>query len=54
MMDLMTEKRIRSKIAALLGKRGGQVRAKRLTPEQRSESARRAAQTRWAKEKGKQ
>jgi hypothetical protein len=34
------------------GKKGGPARAAKLTPEQRSESARRAVQTRWAKSKG--
>lgn len=29
------------------GKRGGRARADKLTPEQRSEIARKAAQTRW-------
>ena len=33
------------------GKRGGPARAARLTPEQRSESARKAVQTRWARAK---
>lgn len=33
------------------GKRGGPARAAKLTPEQRSESARRAVQARWAKGK---
>jgi hypothetical protein len=31
------------------GKAGGRARAKALTPERRSEIARKAAQTRWAK-----
>jgi hypothetical protein len=31
------------------GLKGGKARAEKLTPEQRSEFARRAAQTRWAK-----
>jgi hypothetical protein len=30
------------------GQKGGRVRAERMTPEQRSEAARRAAQARWA------
>jgi len=34
------------------GKLGGSIRAAKLTPEQRSESARRAVQARWAKAKG--
>ena len=32
------------------GKKGGPARASKLTPEQRSESARRAVQARWAKQ----
>ena len=35
--------------ARLLGKRAAAARLKALTPEQRSESARRAARSRWAK-----
>ena len=34
------------------GKKGGLARAAKLTPEQRSESARKAVQARWAKAKG--
>jgi hypothetical protein len=37
--------------AVQLGRRGGKATAKRLTPEQRTESARIAAQARWTKEK---
>jgi hypothetical protein len=33
--------------AKSLGSRGGKARAKKLTPEQRSEIARKAAATRW-------
>jgi hypothetical protein len=36
-----------------LGKKGGKSRAQKLTKEQRSESARRAAQARWAKSMNK-
>lgn len=37
-------------IAAItLGRKGGQARAKRLTPEQRKEIAQRAAKVRWHK-----
>jgi hypothetical protein len=43
----------KSKAAQELGRKGGKARAKALTPEQRSESARRAVQARWAKQKGK-
>jgi hypothetical protein len=35
------------------GKKGGPARAAKLTPEQRSESARNAVQARWAKAKGR-
>ncbi len=42
-------------IAVALGRRGGlkggKARAKKLTPKQRSDSARKAALARWAKEK---
>ena len=34
------------------GKKGGPARAAKLTPEQRSESARKAVQARWSKAKG--
>lgn len=34
------------------GKLGGSIRAAKLTPEQRSESARKAVLARWAKAKG--
>jgi len=35
-------------LGRLGGKKGGAARAAKLTPEQRSEIARKAAQTRWA------
>jgi len=37
--------------AVQLGRKGGKKRAQKLTVEQRQESARKAAQARWAKEK---
>ena len=37
--------------AVRLGKLGGKARAQKLTPEQRKESARKAAMARWAKKK---
>ena len=37
----------KNKAAVELGRKGGQARAKKLTPEQRSEIARKAAKTRW-------
>jgi len=36
-------------LGRLGGKKGGKARAKKLTPEQRSDIARRAAQVRWQK-----
>ncbi len=35
------------------GKKGGPARAAKMTPEQRSESARKAVNARWAKERAK-
>jgi hypothetical protein len=43
--------KIISDMFSKLGKRGGHVRAKRLTPAQRSAIARKAARARWAKKK---
>jgi len=40
--------------ATEFARKGGKARARKLTPEQRSEIARRAVQARWAKEKKKQ
>jgi hypothetical protein len=39
--------------AVQLGRRGGKATARKLTKEQRKESARKAAQARWAKPEGK-
>jgi hypothetical protein len=36
--------------AVSLGRRGGKARAKNQTPEERADSARRAAEARWAKQ----
>ena len=41
-----------SKYLAELGRKGGKARVKRQTPEQRRESARKAAQARWEQTKG--
>ena len=38
--------------AVQLGRKGGKARASRLTPKERSESARKAVLARWAKQKG--
>jgi hypothetical protein len=35
------------------GRKGGQARAKKLTPEQRSKSAKKAAKARWAEKRKK-
>jgi hypothetical protein len=40
-----------AKIGKKGGKKGGAVRASRMTPEERTESARKAVQARWAKKK---
>lgn len=37
--------------AVALGRRGGLARLKKMTPEQRKAVARKAAETRWAKQK---
>jgi hypothetical protein len=42
-----------TKYFAKFGKQGGKARAKKLTAEQRKESASKAAKVRWAKQKGK-
>lgn len=39
--------------AVQLGRRGGKAYVERHTPVQRSEAAKKAAQARWAKQKGK-
>lgn len=48
--DVMTPK---NPAAVELGRKGGKATARKLTPQQRKESARRAAQARWAKAKKK-
>ena len=40
--------------AVRLGRKGGKASAQKLTPKQRSEKARKAAEALWAKKKGKQ
>ena len=51
----MTEDEEMRELARKLGRRGGlkggKVRAEKLTPEQRSEIARKAAKARWAKKR---
>lgn len=42
-----------AKLGSKGGKKGGPARAAAMTPEQRSESARKAVQARWAKVKKK-
>jgi hypothetical protein len=38
--------------AVELGRRGGKARARKLTPEERREAARKAVEARWAKQRG--
>lgn len=45
-----TSKEIREYFAKF-GRKGGQIAARKMTAQQRQESARRAAQARWAKQK---
>lgn len=40
----------KDKGAQALGRKGGKARAEKMTPEQRRETARKAAQKRWAKD----
>ena len=47
--DAVAETPPKDEAAACLGRRGGAARAKKLTPEQRSEIARKAAAERWGK-----
>jgi hypothetical protein len=49
---MATRKEIREYFAKF-GKKGGQIAARKMTPEQRQESARRAAKARWAKARQK-
>jgi hypothetical protein len=51
MIPTMVNKEELSKYLAALGKKGGKSTARRLTAAERSESARRASQARWAKAK---
>ena len=39
---------------AKFGRKGGKATAKKMTPEERSEAARKAVQARWAKQKKEQ
>jgi hypothetical protein len=41
----------KNEAAVLLGRKGGKATAKKLTPEQRKDAARKAAQARWSKDK---
>jgi hypothetical protein len=45
----MARKSVLSQHLSRLGKKGGKATAEKLTPEQRSQSARKAALARWAK-----
>lgn len=50
--DMMVTKVEMSEYLRKLGRKGGKTRAKNQTPEQRKESAHKAAQARWAKAVG--
>jgi hypothetical protein len=45
----MAKKGVLSRYLSELGRKGGKATAKKLTAEERKESARKAAQARWAK-----
>jgi hypothetical protein len=47
---MATKQEIRE-VFAKFGRQGGKAAARKMTPEQRKESARKAAQARWAKHK---
>jgi hypothetical protein len=51
---LMTKKKEKDPNAVALGRKGGKARLQKLTPEQRSDMARKAVQARWAKHRIKQ
>jgi len=48
----MVSKKERSEYAAALGRAGGKARAKKMSPAERSEAARKAVQARWERKKG--
>jgi len=50
---LMTKKKQKDPNAVALGRKGGKARLQKLTPERRSEIARKAVLTRWAKAKNR-
>ncbi len=43
----------KDKAAVELGRKGGRARAEKMTPERRTETAKKAAQTRWKRGEGK-
>jgi hypothetical protein len=47
----MTKKKEKDPNAVALGRKGGKARLQKMTPEQRSELARKAVLARWAKAK---
>ena len=49
----MMKKRQKDKNAVALGRKGGKARLEKLTPEQRSDIARKAVMARWSKSKAK-
>jgi hypothetical protein len=49
----MTKKKEKDPNAVALGRKGGKARLQKLTPEQRSDIARKAVMARWARAKRK-
>jgi hypothetical protein len=52
MVAVMARKKGLSDAARAMGQKGGKTRAKRLTPEERREIARKAARARWGNKRG--
>jgi hypothetical protein len=50
----MEKKEVKDPHAVALGRRGGNARMRKLTPEQRSDIAKKAAKIRWSKAKVKE
>jgi len=48
---MVKRKKRKNPAAVALGRKGGKARVKNLSPEERSESARKAVQARWKKAK---
>jgi phage gp16-like protein len=53
-LNQMAKNRVLSKYLAELGRKGGKARTNQMTPAERKQLARKAAQARWAKKTKKQ